>query len=196
MRIIGGKHRGRALEAPAGDDIRPTADRARQAVFDLLAHHPETAGKLLAGAEVLDAFAGTGAMGLEALSRGARHATFMDTAAQALACIRVNVRALSEGQHATVMRGDAAKPPKANRPAGLAFLDPPYGKAWADAALEALANQGWFADGAVVVVEHDADEELDLPASFIEFDQRRYGRARFQFLRYLGQGSRGLRPRG
>ncbi len=193
MRIIAGKHRGRAIEAPAGDDIRPTADRARQAVFDLLAHHPETAGKLLAGAVVLDAFAGTGAMGLEALSRGAAYVTFMDTAAQALSCIRVNVRNLSEGQRSTVLRGDAAKPPRAQQPATLAFLDPPYGKAWADAALEALSAKGWFADGAVVVVEHDADEELDLPPQFIQFDVRRYGRARFQFLRYLGQGSRRLR---
>lgn len=193
MRIIAGKHRGRAIEAPAGDDIRPTADRARQAVFDLLAHHPETAGKLLAGADVLDAFAGTGAMGLEALSRGAAHATFMDTAPQALACIRVNIRNLREGQRTAVLRTDAAKPPRADKPATLAFLDPPYGKAWADAALEALANQGWFADGAVVVAEHDSDEELDLPPSFIQFDMRRYGRARFAFLRYLGQGSRRLR---
>ena len=193
MRIVAGRHRGRTIEVPAGDDIRPTADRARQAVFDVLAHHPATAGKLLAGAEVLDAFAGTGAMGLEALSRGAAHATFMDSAPQSVACIRTNALKLGEGKRADVLRADAAKPPKAGKPATLAFLDPPYGKAWADAALEALAARGWFADGAVVVVEHDADEELEPLPSFIQFDQRRYGRARFLFLRYLGQGSRQLR---
>ena len=184
MRIIAGKHRGRAIAAPEGEDIRPTADRARQAVFDLLAHPRGDAGNLLAGAEVLDAFAGTGAMGLEALSRGAARATFLENATRAIACIRANVKALGETERASVLLGDATKPPGALKPAGLAFLDPPYGMGLAEPALEALAARGWLAPGAVVVVEQEAREALAPPAGFAAFDTRRHGRARFVFLRY------------
>ncbi|MGQ0676846.1 MAG: 16S rRNA (guanine(966)-N(2))-methyltransferase RsmD [Rhodospirillales bacterium] len=191
MRIVAGRHRGRAIAAPAGGDIRPTSDRARQAVFDLLAHHPQTAGKLPAGAEVLDAFAGTGAMGLEALSRGALRATFMDAAPAAVACIRANAAKLGEAGRVELLRADAAKPPAARTPATLAFLDPPYGKDVAEPALEALARKGWFADDAVVVVEHDARRELKLPPGFAPFDRRRWGRARFLFLRYHGREGAG-----
>lgn len=188
MRIIAGKHRGRGIGVPAGVDIRPTADRARQAVFDVLAHHPETAGRLLAGAIVLDAFAGTGAMGLEALSRGAERAVFIDNATAALACIRANVKALGEIARAAALLGDATRPPRAQTPVTLAFLDPPYGMGLAEAALEALAAEGWFAPGAVIVVEQEARDEMEPPAGFTGFDARRYGRARFLFLRYSGGG--------
>ena len=188
MRIVAGRHRGRKIGAPAGVDIRPTTDRARLAVFDVLAHHPETAGKLLAGAEVLDAFAGTGAMGLEALSRGAGRAVFIDNATAALACIRANARALGETERVTALLGDATRPPRAQMPATLAFLDPPYGMGLAEAALEALAAQGWFTPGAVIVVEQAARDEMEPPAGFAGFDARRYGRARFLFLRYSGGG--------
>jgi 16S rRNA (guanine966-N2)-methyltransferase len=184
MRIVAGRHRGRAIAAPEGADIRPTADRARQAAFDLLAHHPETAGRLIAGAEVLDAFAGTGAMGLEALSRGARRATFFDTATRAVACIRANAKALGETDRARVLIADATRPPAPEAPATLVFLDPPYGSGLAEAALEALAEKGWFAPGAVIVVEQEAREDLHPPAGFAAFDRRRHGRARFTFLRY------------
>jgi 16S rRNA (guanine966-N2)-methyltransferase len=184
MRIVAGRHRGRAIAAPEGADIRPTADRARQAVFDVLAHHPETAGRLLADAEVLDAFAGTGAMGLEALSRGAARATFLDNATRAVACIRANAKALGETGRVTALIADATRPPQAPKPATLAFLDPPYGSGLAEAALEALAQKGWFARGAVIVVEQEAREELHPPEGFAVFDKRRHGRARFVFLRY------------
>jgi 16S rRNA (guanine966-N2)-methyltransferase len=184
MRIVAGRHRGRAIAAPEGADVRPTADRARQAVFDLLTHHPETAGKLLAGAEVLDAFAGTGAMGLEALSRGAARATFLDNATRAVACIRANAKALGEAGRARALIADATRPPAPEAPVTLAFLDPPYGSGLAEAALEALAQKGWFAPGAVIVVETEAREDLHPPRGFAAFDQRRHGHARFVFLRY------------
>ena len=186
MRVVAGRHRGRAIQAPPGDDIRPTSDQARQAVFNLLAHHPLTAGKLLAGAAVLDVFAGTGAMGLEALSRGATHATFIDDAPGAIACIRANAARLGESKRVDVLRADALAPPQAQAQATLAFLDPPYGKGMAARALEALARRGWLAPGGVVVVEHDAGEEIAPPPSFAPFDRRRYGRALFSFLRYAG----------
>jgi len=186
LRIVAGRHRGRALTAPEGTDTRPTADRARQAVFDVLAHGPQTAGALLAGARVLDAFAGSGAMGLEALSRGAVHVTFLDSDARAVAVIRGNVAALGEDARCAVIHADLRHPPAAEHPSTLAFLDPPYGHGLVVPALQALAARGWFAEGAVIVAEHDAEEELAPPLGFRPFDARRYGRARFLFLRFSG----------
>ena len=127
MRIIGGRHRGRALKALKGKDIRPTSDRARESIFNILEHTVE--GGEPAGAAVLDVFAGTGALGLEALSRGARHATFIDSDRAALDCARQNARALGEAGAAVFLGLDAARlpppPPDAGAPATLAFLDPP-----------------------------------------------------------------------
>lgn len=184
MRIVAGRHRGRALQAPEGLAVRPTSDRARQAVFDMLAHGPQTAGRLLAGAIVLDAFAGIGAMGIEALSRGAAHAAFLETDTAALACIRVNLARIGEAARADVIRADACDPPAARQPATLAFLDPPYGKALVAPALAALARKNWFAANAVVVVEHAADDPADPPRDFAAFDRRQHGRAHFLLLRY------------
>lgn len=181
MRIIAGKHRGCAIAAPAGQNIRPTADRAREGVFNVLAHGAALHG-VLQGARVLDAFAGTGAMGLEALSRGAAHATFLDHSSAALGCVRANIRALNEASRAAVLNADPLSPPPCDAPVALAFLDPPYGRDIAADALEALAESGWFEGGAVVVVEHERD--FDPPEGFQTFDARRYGRARFTFLRY------------
>jgi len=183
LRIVAGRHRGRAIEAPEGATVRPTADRARQAVFDVLAHGPETAG-VLAAARVLDAFAGTGAMGLEAQSRGAERVWFMDKDPTAVAAVRANAGRLGETRSCTVLRADALHPPAADLPVSLAFLDPPYGENLAAAALEALAAKGWLAPGAIIVVEHDAEDEIVPPHDFHPVDARRYGRARFLFLRY------------
>lgn len=184
MRIVAGRNRGRALLAPEGIDIRPTADRARQAVFDLLAHSPEMPERLLSDATVLDAFAGTGAMGLEALSRGAQRCTFLDRDPRAIACLRANAQALHELSRASFLRADATLPPAATQPATLAFLDPPYGKNLCTPALSALAESGWFAPGAIVVVEHDSGEAIEDMRGFQDIDSRRYGRAQFLFLRY------------
>ncbi|HYM02729.1 MAG TPA: 16S rRNA (guanine(966)-N(2))-methyltransferase RsmD [Stellaceae bacterium] len=184
MRVIGGKHRGRVLQAPPGDAVRPTGERAREALFDILAHGRFADGPACDGARVLDAFAGTGAFGLEALSRGAAHASFIEKDRAALTALRANLAALGETGHAAVLAGDALRPPPAPEPCALAFLDPPYGENLAAPALIALAAARWLASGALVVVEVAAKEKLVPPPGFTVLDERRYGAARLVFLRY------------
>jgi 16S rRNA (guanine966-N2)-methyltransferase len=139
---------------------------------------------VLDGARVLDAFAGTGAMGLEALSRGAAHVTFMERDSVALQCLQRNIESLGEEEQCHVLRTDAARPPFASAPADLAFLDPPYGTGLAAPALAALAAAGWLAPGAVVVLEHGDASPFASPAGFEAIDKRRYGRSRFAFIRF------------
>ncbi len=186
MRIVAGKHRGRHLAAPEGAGVRPTSDRAREALFNVLAHRPLRAdGKpALAEARVLDIFAGTGAMGLEALSRGAAYATFVERDRAALAALEKNVAELGEAARTAILRIDVLALPHAKEAASLAFLDPPYGAGLAEPALATLANGGWLEDGAVVIVELGKRDELSPPAFFKPLDERRYGAARFVFLRF------------
>ncbi|CAA7624624.1 16S rRNA (guanine(966)-N(2))-methyltransferase RsmD [Magnetospirillum sp. UT-4] len=179
MRIVGGRHRGRRLAAPAGGATRPTADRAREALFNILAHSPLVA---LDGAVVVDAFAGSGALGLEALSRGAAAVTFLDSHPAALAAIRDNLKSL--GETATVLRADATRPPAAVAPCTLAFLDAPYGKGLSEPALAALAGAGWLAESALCVVEVAAAEDFTPPDGFTVVDERRYGAAKLVFAVY------------
>jgi 16S rRNA (guanine966-N2)-methyltransferase len=180
MRIVGGRHRGRTLEAPAGNDIRPTSDRARQALFNILEHGAyAAAGSRLIDQPVLDAFAGTGAVGLEALSRGAVHATFMELAP---ATLRQNIARLGEQAKATVLTADATRPPRAPGACGIAFLDPPYGKGLGTPALTALRQQGWLRPGTLAILEVQAREAFDPPEGFVLADERRYGAARLLFL--------------
>lgn len=195
MRIVAGKHRGRRLEAPAGRQVRPTADRAREALFNILDHGgwlpggtERGGGSSLAGARVLDAFAGSGALGLEALSRGAAHASFMDSGRAALETIRRNAEALGEGRESvSLVRGDATAPPRAEAPVSVAFLDPPYGEDLAVPALTALAAAGWLAADALAIVELPAREDTPAPpAGFALLDDRAYGAARLIFLRFEG----------
>ena len=199
MRIVGGALRGRKLKAPPGAAVRPTSDRAREALFNLLAHGAALRGLSLNGAVVLDAFAGTGALGLEALSRGAVRAIFLESDRAALAALAANVRALGQEDRALVVARDATRPgPPSNVPAkagiggpapaeaSIAFLDPPYGSGLAAPALAALAQAGWLADGALAVVEHGAREALQPPAGFERLDERRYGAAMLSFLRWRG----------
>jgi 16S rRNA (guanine966-N2)-methyltransferase len=184
MRIIGGKHRGRPLSAPQGRAVRPTSDRAREALFDILAHGRFADGPAYEGARVLDVFAGTGAFGLEALSRGAAQATFMEKDRTALAALRANIEVLGEARAAAVLPVDARRPPRAGAPCALAFLDPPYGEDLAAPALTALAAAGWLAPGALVVVEVAAKQTLAAPDGLALLDERRYGAARLVFLRF------------
>jgi 16S rRNA (guanine966-N2)-methyltransferase len=186
MRIIAGRHRGRRLGAPEGDAVRPTSDRAREALFDILAHGRFAERPVYEGAHVLDAFAGTGAFGLEALSRGAARASFIEKDRAALAALRANIAALGEEEGTSVLPGDALRPPRAPAPASLAFLDPPYGSDLAAPALAALATAGWLAAEALVVVEVAARQELAAPDGFTLLDKRRYGAAKLLFLRYEG----------
>ncbi len=186
MRIVGGRHRGRRLETPAGRALRPTADRVRESIFNVLMHGGARIGHAdaLVGARVLDSFAGTGAMGLEAVSRGAAHATLMDNDPDALDCCRANAASLGEASNVTVLQGDCLDPVRPAQACRLVFLDPPYDAGLARPALAALAAAGWIADGALIVVELAAKEAFTPPDAAEILDERRYGAARIVFLRW------------
>ncbi|MGO8739525.1 16S rRNA (guanine(966)-N(2))-methyltransferase RsmD [Rhodoblastus sp.] len=182
MRIVGGRLKGRTLQGPKGDGIRPTSDRLRETLFNILAH---SHGDPVAGARAIDLFAGTGALGLEALSRGAEFCLFVDDGAQGRALIRENVEALGLGGVTRIFRRDARKlgdkPPGA--PYTLAFLDPPYHRGLAEPALTSLARGGWLAPEALVIVE-EASAALFEPAPGFEVLERRdYGETEVIFLR-------------
>jgi len=175
MRIVAGKFRGARIEAPKGLATRPTSDRVRQALFNVLEHGPPRFD--FEGARVLDLFAGSGALGLEALSRGARFCLLVDESAEARGAIRRNVEALELTGVTKIWRRDATKLGErgAILPFNLIFLDPPYGRGLGDQALAALADGGWVADDAIVVVEERADAAIALPATFQEIDTRSHG---------------------
>ncbi len=183
MRIVGGELRGRPIRTPEGDATRPTSDRAREAIFNILAHAPWSPG--LEDARVIDLFAGSGAMGLEALSRGAAACLFVERADPALATIRGNLDAFALTSRARLLRQDATRlGRRVDEEAAFdfAFLDPPYGQGLGETALMALNAGGWLAQSAVVVLERGADEgELSLPG-FEALDRRRYGVAGVTFL--------------
>jgi 16S rRNA (guanine966-N2)-methyltransferase len=173
MRIVGGRLRGRSLAAPRSQAIRPTSDRLRESVFNILAH---AHGDPVTGARVLDLFAGTGALGIEALSRGAAFALFIDDGAEARAVIRQNVDALGLGMVTRVFRRDATKLGAAHplEPFGLVFLDPPYRKGLAGPALASLRDDGWLTPEALLVVEEAADADVSPPDGFTELERRAY----------------------
>lgn len=179
MRVVAGLHKGRPLKVPPGRDVRPTSDRARQALFNILMHSPLVE---MADAVVLDVFAGSGAVALEALSRGAARAFLFERNPAALAAIATNLAACKEEGRAAVVTGDATRPPPARARADFAFFDPPYGSGLAGPALEALAAQGWLADHALCVVEVAAAEPFTPPPGFALADQRTYGAAKLVFL--------------
>jgi len=190
LKIIGGTHRGRTIAAPAGEATRPTASRAREALFNMLAHANWSGADVrggtspLVGARVLDAFAGSGALGLEALSRGAAHASFLDSDAAAIKLIGENLRKLGETASAKVVRADATRPPQSREGCDFAFLDPPYRSGLAAPALTALADAGWLKPGAIATVELANVEELITPPRFEAIDERRYGAAKIVILRH------------
>jgi 16S rRNA (guanine966-N2)-methyltransferase len=185
IKIVGGRHRGRTLATPEGLDTRPTSSRARESLFNILAHASWRADGTspLIGARVLDAFAGSGALGIEALSRGAAHATFLDNDAAAIKTIGENLRKLGETATAKVVRADATRPPPAREACDLLFLDPPYRSGTASPALTALAEAGWAKPGTVAIVEVASTEDLMPPPGFEAIDERRYGAAKIVILR-------------
>ncbi len=195
MRIVAGRHRGRRLEAPEDGSVRPTSDRVRENLFNVLAHgrFSKDGTSPLADAIVLDAFAGTGALGLEALSRGARHAIFVDRDLTALECVARNAAALGEGARVTSVLADATAPPDPASvrgwpgPATLVFLDPPYESDLAAPATDALLRRGWIAPGALLVAEVPAAAGFLPPPGFEILDERRYGGTRIVFLRHRGE---------
>jgi 16S rRNA (guanine966-N2)-methyltransferase len=185
MRIVAGAQRGRTLEAPRGQATRPTADRARQALFNVLEHAAWAPG--LSDARVLDLFAGSGALGLEALSRGAAFALLVDIDPAAVAVIGRNLAALGLTDRGAARRRDAARPGDAAAEGGafdLAFLDPPYGRGLAEPALTALAVGGWLTPGALAVVERGSDEAVLAAPGFAVLDGRVWGAAKVWFLRF------------
>ena len=182
MRVVGGRLRGRALAGPRSAAIRPTADRLRESLFNILVHRH---GDPISGARVLDLFAGTGALGLEAVSRGAAFALFVDDGTEARALIRQNVEALGLGGVTRIFRRDATRLGAAHplEPFGLAFADPPYGRGLAGAALGSAREGGWLVPGALVVVEEAAEAAFAAPDGFEELERRRYDDTELSFLR-------------
>jgi 16S rRNA (guanine966-N2)-methyltransferase len=182
MRVVGGRLRARTLAAPKSQAIRPTADRLREALFNILTH---AYGDPVSGARVLDLFAGTGALGIEALSRGAGFALFVDDAAEARALLRENVAALGLGGTARIFRRDATKlgPVYPLEPFTLAFLDPPYGQGLAGKALASARAGGWFTPDALIIVEEAAKSRFAALEGFSELERRRYDETGFIFLR-------------
>jgi 16S rRNA (guanine966-N2)-methyltransferase len=186
LKIVGGKHRGRSIATTEGLTTRPTSNRARESLFNILMHAQwrEDGTSPLVEARVLDAFAGSGALGIEALSRGAAHATFLDNDATAIRLIGDNLRKVGEATNATVVRADATRPPPSREGCDLVFLDPPYRSGLAAPALVALAENGWLAPGAIATVELGNTEDLEPQSGFKPIDERRYGAAKIVILRY------------
>jgi 16S rRNA (guanine966-N2)-methyltransferase len=182
MRIVGGRLRGRKLAAPKSQAVRPTSDRLRESLFNILIH---AYGDPVTGARVLDLFAGTGALGLEAMSRGADYSLFVDDGAEARALIRENVEALGLGGTTRIFRRDASKlgPAHPVEPFSLVFLDPPYGQDLAETALSSARAGGWLAPEALIVVEESAAAAFKPPEGFEEIERRAYGDTVLIFLR-------------
>jgi 16S rRNA (guanine966-N2)-methyltransferase len=179
LRIVAGTWRGRTLLAPPGNATRPTADRVRQALFDMLLHAPWGGRDLIQDARVLDVFAGTGAFGLEALSRGAAHATFIEHDRAALAALRANITACRAEQRTTVLARDALSVPP-GEPAALVFLDPPYRSELLARAVTHLRAVGRIARGSVIIAE-TAHDEPPLAANLLA--ERAHGAARLSIWR-------------
>ncbi len=184
MRVVAGRLRSRPIAGPKSAAIRPTADRLREALFNILTHGY---GDPVSGTRVLDLFAGTGALGIEAISRGAAYALFVDDGVEARALLRDNVETLGLGGVTRIFRRDATNLGSAHPldPFSLAFLDPPYGRGLAAKALAAARDGGWLTPGALVVVEEAADAGFQAPEGFEELERRRYDDTEFVFLRNL-----------
>ncbi len=182
MRIVGGTLRGRRLVAPDSPRVRPTSDRTREALFNVLTHGID--GFEIAGARVLDLFAGTGALGLEALSRGAEFCVFVDDHVDSRGLVRRNLEALDRMGQAKLFRRDATRLGDSGRHGtfGLIFADPPYGKGLGEQAITSAEKGGWLGENAVLVLEEDADAVIEIPKGFGMLDQRRYSDTQILFL--------------
>jgi 16S rRNA (guanine966-N2)-methyltransferase len=182
MRIVGGNFRGRPLTVPRSHDIRPTADRLRESLFNILLHAYDDPAS---GARVLDLFAGSGAFGLEAMSRGAAFALFVDEGAEARALVRENVATLGLGGSTKIFRRDATKLGAAHpvEPFSLVFVDPPYGRGLAERALVSARQGGWLLPEALIVVEEAVASAFTLPDGFAEIERRRYDATELVFIR-------------
>ena len=183
MRVVAGRYRGRRLQVPEGRFVHPTSERSREALFSILESGRLTEGnRLFHEARVLDAFAGSGALGIEAFSRGASEVVFIEQAAQVLAFLRQNLRGLEPPDALRVLKADALHPPRTDQPVDLTLMDPPYEQGLAAPALTALAAAGWLGPRTLVVVETSIRELQEPVPGFRLVDRRRYGRAQLSFL--------------
>jgi 16S rRNA (guanine966-N2)-methyltransferase len=182
MRVVGGRLGSRPIAGPKGPGLRPTADRLRESLFNVLMH---AYGDPVTGARVLDLFAGTGALGIEAISRGAAYALFVDDGVEARALLRDNVETLGLGGVTRIFRRDATKlgPAHPVEPFSLVFLDPPYGKGLAEKATVSAREGGWLTPAALIVVEEAADAAFKAPEGFAELERRQYDDTELVFLR-------------
>ena len=188
MRIVGGELRGRKLQAPSVTDLRPTSDRARESIFNILSHGKPAID--LDGVSIVDVFAGTGALGLEAISRGAAHATFIDANRASLKHAGDNAAQLGVWKQTMLLKFDArrlAPPPRAAKaPCAVAFLDAPYNLELTIPALQGLINKGWVTAGSICVVETEQENILEPPRGYRLIEDRNYGAAQVHFLEVLG----------
>lgn len=182
MRIVGGALRGRALKGPASQAVRPTSDRLRETIFNILQHSYDDPVR---GARVLDLFAGTGAMAIEALSRGARYGLLVDTNTEARSVILANIDALGLGDVAAFLRRDATKLGRVpeGEPFRLVFLDPPYGRSLVGPALEGLRDGHWLARDALAVIEEARQATIVLPETYTLIEARDFGDTKVLFAR-------------
>ena len=181
-RIIAGSFRGRRLTVPDGTAIRPTTDRMRERVFSMLMHrrYPD-----MHGARVADLFAGTGVLGLEALSRGALHTTFVENSSSSIRCINANIATLGVSGEANILRISATALPDAAEPYDFIFIDPPYNKGLVEPTLDCLLSSNWIADGGVIICELGTSDELTLPGALEMIDERKQGAQRVLFLQNI-----------
>nr|WP_321458246.1 16S rRNA (guanine(966)-N(2))-methyltransferase RsmD [uncultured Cohaesibacter sp.] len=183
MRIVGGRFKGKHLATPKSQAIRPTTDRVRETLFNILTHSYDN---VVNGARVLDLFSGTGALGCEALSRGATAALFVEDGTEGRGLIRTNMEQLGLNGVAKIFRRDATKLGDIGtmEPFTLVFMDPPYNKGLGELALASAARGGWLVPGALIVWEEDAKAELEVPSGFTVLDERAYGDTKLTFLSY------------
>jgi len=185
VRIVAGRFKGAAIAAPRSQGTRPTSDRLRETIFNILAHGIDMD---LDGVRVLDLFAGTGALGFEAISRGAGHCTFIEEGTEARGVIRRNMESLGLNGAAKIFRRDATRLGSAGTiaPFDLLFADPPYDKGLGERALSSAVDGGWLKPGAVCVLEERASADVEVPQGFKTLDQRRAGDSQVLFLRHDG----------
>jgi 16S rRNA (guanine966-N2)-methyltransferase len=183
VRIVGGEFRGRPIAAPKTNAIRPTADRTRESLFNILSHaYPEA----IDGTRMMDLFAGTGAVGLEAASRGCRHVLFVESSVEGRGLLWENIDALGLHGRSRMLRRDATDLGTVGNlePFDFAFADPPYGQGLGEKALAAAADGGWLVPGALAILEERADVTIAIPASFVFLEERTFGDSKMHFLRY------------
>ncbi len=179
MRIIAGIYRGRKLETPSDKDIRPTTDKMRERIFSMLQHarYPD-----LYGAKVMDVFAGTGALGLEALSRGASHVTFVEKSPKSIALLNKNIAAMKVENDVSLIKSRATNLKAAPAPCDIIFMDPPYGRSLLAPSIACLLDGNWLAGGGVIIAELKKDEDFEIPEGLTLMDDRKQGIQRVVFL--------------